>query len=501
MSGGVDVAVEPPRAETSSIPVGRASRRRGRGDAVRRKLMVADVLGLALAYALVQAFFGAAGGSDPVSSRVEIPLFVVSLPAWLVLARAMGLYDRDESRPEHTTPDDLVGVAQLVTMCVWLIFVISKVFAFADPDLGKWLIFWVLAISAVTIGRAAARLVARRSPNFVQNALIVGTDPTGQLAGRKIVQHPEYGIRLVGFVDGRPLPRRPELEGVPVLGDPDDLLDLVQTHEVDRVLVAFSGPVDRVMMGLARRLQLLGVQVDTIPRLFEAVGPTARVHAIEGLPLVSLPPTRLDRDALLLKRVFDTAVAAVSLCVAWPVLLAIAAWIKLDSPGPVFFRQTRLGLNQRPFTALKFRTMRADTSSDEHRAYISRVMSADAEPEADGLYKLERRDTVTVAGRWLRRTSLDELPQLLNVLRGDMSMVGPRPCIPYETELFAPHHFERFSVPAGITGLWQVKARGKTTFVEALEMDVVYARSWSFWRDVVLLIETPLQMLRPRGAR
>jgi lipopolysaccharide/colanic/teichoic acid biosynthesis glycosyltransferase len=144
-------------------------------------------------------------------------------------------------------------------------------------------------------------------------------------------------------------------------------------------------------------------------------------------------------------------------------------------------------MHQRPFTALKFRTMRVETSDDAHRAFISEIASANASPEAGGLYKLERSDAVTPFGRWLRRTSLDELPQLLNVIRGDMSLVGPRPCIPYETENFEPHHFERFLVPAGITGLWQVKARARSSFGEALDMDVAYARSWSFGLDLKLL--------------
>jgi len=128
-------------------------------------------------------------------------------------------------------------------------------------------------------------------------------------------------------------------------------------------------------------------------------------------------------------------------------------------------------------------------------------MSADATGENGGLYKLERPDVVTRSGRFLRKTSLDELPQLLNVLRGDMSLVGPRPCIPYETEHFEEHHFERFSVPAGLTGLWQVTARARSPFVEALELDVLYARSWSFWGDVVLLLKTPIQVFRPKATR
>ena len=194
-------------------------------------------------------------------------------------------------------------------------------------------------------------------------------------------------------------------------------------------------------------------------------------------------------------------VASILLLLLWPLLLVIALWIKRDSPGPVLFTQTRLGLDQRPFTAYKFRTMRADTSQDEHREYIRRAMDIDASSEENGVFKLERGDAVTRSGRWLRKTSLDELPQLFNVLRGDMSLVGPRPCIPYETEHFEPHHFERFSVPAGITGLWQVKARARSPFVEALEMDVLYARSWSFGLDLMLLLQTPVQVFRPKATR
>ena len=166
--------------------------------------------------------------------------------------------------------------------------------------------------------------------------------------------------------------------------------------------------------------------------------------------------------------------------------------------GPVFFRQVRLGLNMCPFTALKFRTMRLDADEGVHRDYIRQTMTSSASVGANGIYKLDR-DDVTRIGRWLRRTSLDELPQLVNVLRGDMSLVGPRPCIPYETELFQDYHFERFLVPAGLTGLWQVAARANATFGEALDMDVAYARGWTLGLDLRLLCRTPLEILRQRG--
>jgi lipopolysaccharide/colanic/teichoic acid biosynthesis glycosyltransferase len=143
--------------------------------------------------------------------------------------------------------------------------------------------------------------------------------------------------------------------------------------------------------------------------------------------------------------------------------------------------------------------MKVDTDQSEHLAYIKQTMSASAVPRDNGLYKLDRSRAITRVGRWLRRTSLDELPQLINVLRGDMSLVGPRPCLAAETELFEPHHFERFLVPAGLTGLWQVTARAKATFGEALEMDVSYARGWSLLLDLRLLLRTPVQLLRPGG--
>jgi lipopolysaccharide/colanic/teichoic acid biosynthesis glycosyltransferase len=171
----------------------------------------------------------------------------------------------------------------------------------------------------------------------------------------------------------------------------------------------------------------------------------------------------------------------------------IAVRIKLGSPGPVLFRQVRLGEGRREFMFLKFRTMYDGTRDDEHRRYIESSMDRSTASEGNGLFKLERAGSITPFGAWLRRTSLDELPQLINVLRGEMSLVGPRPCIPYETEGFEPHHFDRFLVPAGLTGLWQVTARAHSTFVEALDMDVAYARSWSLGLDLKLLLLTPVR--------
>jgi lipopolysaccharide/colanic/teichoic acid biosynthesis glycosyltransferase len=199
------------------------------------------------------------------------------------------------------------------------------------------------------------------------------------------------------------------------------------------------------------------------------------------------------------KRGLDVVLSTVLLLVFSPLFVVLAILVKLDSPGPVFFRQRRLGLYRREFTILKFRTMRAGTSDEPHRSYISDTMAGKAGVHGNGVFKLERPNDVTPLGRWLRRSSLDELPQLINVLRGDMSLVGPRPCIEYEVEFFEPHHHERFLVPAGMTGLWQVTDRGLATFREAMELDVAYARSFSLKQDLWILLRTPLKVFRLSG--
>jgi lipopolysaccharide/colanic/teichoic acid biosynthesis glycosyltransferase len=291
---------------------------------------------------------------------------------------------------------------------------------------------------------------------------------------------------------------RRDLADVALVGEPDDIVEIVESYEVDRVIVAFSRDRHEQMLHLVRALRKHDVQIDVVPRLFEAVSPTAPIHGIEGLPLLSAAPTRIPRSSRLLKRSLDIFGASLLLALTAPVIGLIALLVRRDSSGPVFFRQRRLGMDMHEFTLLKFRTMRDGTDDGPHREYLKQIMSVDALPSANNLYKLDRSDAVTRVGSWLRKTSLDELPQLFNVLRGEMSLVGPRPAIPYELELYAPHHFERFIVPAGLTGLWQVEARAHSTFGEALDLDVIYARSWSLGLDFRLLLRTPLLIIRKR---
>jgi exopolysaccharide biosynthesis polyprenyl glycosylphosphotransferase len=473
---------------------------RSRGWLIRRMLLAADVTGLTGAFLAADVLFGSSGRSDAVGLRTEFLIFFATLPAWVVLAKLHGLYERDEERVDHSTIDDVVGVFHLVTVGSWLFALGALATGLAEPKLPKLATFWLLAVLFVTSGRAAARSSSRRRIGYLQNTVIVGAGDVGQLVARKLVQHPEYGLNVVGFVDAEPKERRSDLGHLAVLGGPERLEELIALLDVERVIVAFSGDDEKHTLELIRSLRARNVQIDIVPRLFELVGPKVDVHTVEALALVGLAPARLSPSSRLLKRTLDVAIAAIGLLATAPLFAAIAFSVKRDSRGPVFFRQTRLGMNMREFSVFKFRTMTVGGDDGAHREFIRRTMSASAETEANGTFKLDQGARITPFGRLLRKTSLDELPQLLNVLRGEMSLVGPRPCIPYEVDNFAPHHFERFLVPAGVTGLWQVSARAHATFGEALDMDVAYARSWSMALDLRLLGRTPVQVLRQRRA-
>jgi exopolysaccharide biosynthesis polyprenyl glycosylphosphotransferase len=480
-------------ATQSWAEAARTHRGSRRGRIVRRRLVVADAAALLIALvvaSLVDSSFGDGVGN-------EVLVVVGVLPAWIVGARIFGLYERDEHHVEHSTIDELPTLVLFVTLGAWIGVVLSWVFDL-EWSTGTLIAFWVAACASVPLSRTVARSLARREPAYIQNTLIVGAGDVGQLVGRKLRQHPEFGIRLVGFVDADPKRMRDDLDGVPVLGTPDVISELVRENDVQRVIVAFSNDHHSLQLDLVHTLRDLDVQVDLVPRLFEAVGPVAAIHDVEGLALLTLPPVRSSWAARSTKRAIDVVTSAILLALLSPFFLWIAWRVRRDSPGPVFFRQERLGKGLRPFTLLKFRTMVVDADDAPHREYVESIMDVRATPTASNLYKLERTESTTKVGTWLRRTSLDELPQLINVVRGEMSLVGPRPCIAYETRMFEPHHFDRFDVPAGMTGLWQVSARANATFREALDLDAAYARNWSLGLDFHLLARTPAAVLRGR---
>ena len=465
----------------------------------RRRLLASDTLAVVLALFVSHAV----ASTTPLPLALEprgLALLAAGLPPWLVGVHLSGAYGRSGRRLMSAGLQDQAALGFLVVVGTGTFLLVSFMSGVAGPARDGLAVFAGSAVAFVIAGRLTVGALARRTGTFAQSAVIVGAGDVGQLVARKLLRHPEYGIRLVGFVDLPPKQWRADVSGVPIVGAIDDLSSIVVDLGVDRVIVAFSAENDQDTLARVRPLAGLNVHVDVVTRMFEMIGPRAALLDVEGVPLVSISPRTRSVALLAVKRAIDVVGAGVGLMLAAPLFLWAAWRIPRESPGPVFFRQTRLGANMQEFTMLKFRTMTADASQASHQAYLKRVMNGEQSAGAGELYKLDRSDCVTRSGRWLRRTSLDELPQLINVLQGQMSLVGPRPCLRYETEYLAARHYERFLVRPGITGLWQVKARAHASFAEALEMDVAYVRDWSLALDLVLLLRTPLEVLRQRGA-
>ena len=469
-----------------------------RASRLRKRLLIASDLAtlVAACLAIGLAMTRVWDNSTREALVAALVLSALLLPLWAGFSLVYGLYRRETRRADLTATDDVVPALTILSLSSWAI-VLAVTLSGSSIPVSLVVGLWAVSLVLVLAGRVATRSLARQWPQSVENTLIVGAGDIGQLLGRKLAQHPELGLRLVGFADDDPKAMRADLMDVPVLGAPDELEDLVREHDIHRIIMAFSNEPHYRQLELVHQLRRLDVQVDLVPRLFEAIGPVANVHYIEGLPLVALPTERRTSLGRAVKRALDIAGSAFLLVALSPLFLYIAWRVRRSSDGPILFRQERLGERMEPFQLLKFRTMRIDTDDAPHREYVRSIMDTRVSA-TNNLYKLERTDAVTKFGMWLRRTSLDELPQLINVLCGEMSLVGPRPCLAYECEFFEPHHFDRFLVPAGMTGLWQVTARARATFKEALDFDAAYARDWSLGLDLKLIMQTPGAVLRAR---
>ena len=463
---------------------------------MRRLLLVADVIGLMSAFLLALAVGPATPVADQVNVWWEVALFVASLPLWVFLARAYSLYDRDEERSDHSTVDDIFGVFQVVTIGTWSFLAITHLAGLPHPTLPRLVIFWLTAVLLVPLVRAAIRIVGRRHPAYIQNVIIVGSGEVAELLDCKIRQHPEYRLNVVGFVDsggGVSSNGTGELE---LIGATNDLPELVRAHSAHRVVVAFSDDSDEQTLEVIRELQDCKVQIDIVPRLFEVLGTNAQLHTIEGVPLVGLPAPRLSESARFLKRTLDLVGATAGLILLAPVFAIVAAWIKLDSRGPVFFRQVRMGAGEQPFRVFKFRTMVDDAELLKSEvAHLN--MHVNDDPR---MFKVPDDPRVTRVGGFLRRTRMDELPQLFNVIRGEMSLVGPRPLILDEDQYVVRWARCRLKLKPGMTGLWQVLGASDIPFDEMTKLDYLYVTNWSLREDLRLIMLTLPALARARAA-
>jgi exopolysaccharide biosynthesis polyprenyl glycosylphosphotransferase len=461
------------------------TRRRGR--VIRRSLVVADLLSISAAFGVTEIIFQGSSVVGRYGVLAEVGLFAASLPGWLVLAKVYGLYDRDEERADHSTADEVFSVFNMLAIGTFGFYAFAYLFpGLTAIPLGKVLTFLAIAIPLVVLSRGVARGICRHTAAYAQNTLIIGAGFVGQRVALKLQHHPEYGVNVVGFVDEHPRERDEELGELTVLGRVAELPGIIREFDVERVIISFSQHPHEKTLELIRDLNDIDVQVDIVPRLFEVIGPHSTIHAAEGLPLIGLAPARLDRSALALKRGMDIVGAVLGLLLLAPLFALAAVAIKLDSDGPVFFRQTRVGRGDREFEILKFRTMSADADRRKDEVvHLNKHLGGD-----ERMFKANNDPRVTRVGGFLRRRSLDEFPQLINVLRSEMSLVGPRPLIPEEH-----HHVDgwarrRLDLKPGMTGLWQVLGRDDIPFGEMVGLDYRYVTTWSLARDVKLMLMT-----------
>lgn len=428
-------------------------------------------------------------------SQVFFPLLLFS-PILLLSLKGCGMYD---TRTRVRILDRIPRTVAAVNVYVVSLLIASFLLNTTVLTRGFLVFFWGFSILFLFAGRSLLQFLlsaAGIKDIVMRNTLIVGSGNVGKEVARKLLRHETFGLRPVGFIDDDPLYtvfREPELRGLRVLGRMKDLCHIIGDFNVEKVVIAFSVASSEDLLNLASKCNKLGVECSIVPRLFEVITDEIKVTEIGGIPLIRLREKKVEGYKRFLKALEDYLLAAIVLLLIWPLLLVTAIAIKLDSPGPVLFKQKRLGKDGKFFSCLKFRSM-VDNADDikEDLLHLN---------ECEGvLFKIAEDPRVTRVGKWIRRFSIDELPQVFNVLAGHMSLVGPRPPVQEEVDLYKGWHIQRLNVKPGITGLWQVSGRSDLPFDEMVKLDLYYIETWSLWQDFKIIVRTTAAVFSCQGA-
>ncbi|HEY3728956.1 MAG TPA: sugar transferase [Solirubrobacteraceae bacterium] len=456
-----------------------------RRDAVmRRALAIGDVLATYLALGFALDVIGGA-------SIHPRPAILLLAPFVVLVSKGLGLYDRDQHLLRKTTIDEIPTILHL---CVfWALTFWLGEWLFVGAPLRRAQIFamTIVGFGLTVAARSLARGLAVKATPPERCILIGNADDAARTANKLSSSSGVSAVLLgrLGFSEaGADQARR---ENFPVLGTWRELARVVRAHAVERVIIAPGGDEESVL-DCVRLVKALGVKVSVLPRLLEVVGSSAMFDEIDGITLLGVRQYGLSKSSALLKRLVDVVGAVVGLVLLAPVFVILAVAIRVDSPGPPFFRQLRIGRRGERFSMLKFRTMVKD--ADELKARVRHLNEVDG-----GLFKIGDDPRITRVGRFLRRTSVDELPQLFNVLKGDMSLVGPRPLVQDEDALIEGWRRRRLAVKPGMTGLWQVFGSARIPMHEMVKIDYIYGANWSVWLDVKILLRTLPYMVTRRG--
>ena len=425
--------------------------------------------------------------------RVYVPFAVVLTALLLIAYKLNGVYDQ---RRGASWFDEAYSILSGTTTGILIMVAITF---FYRPRYYSRLLFLyagLLIIVLLGLSRLVRSLLwgwLRRRGIGVERVLIVGAGEVGRAVMRSIMAQPELGYQVVGFVDDDPERGRTDIGRFKALGGIENLPRVVQDEDIDEVIITLPWMHHRKILSIMRECERGRVRARIVPDLFQLSISRVKVEDLGGIPVIGLREVSISGWNLALKRAVDLAVALAGLILLSPLFLLIAIAIKLDSPGPVLFKQVRVGKGGRPFVLYKFRSMRVGAEKELPKL-------RDLNETTGPIFKMRDDPRCTRVGRFLRRTSLDELPQFYNILRGEMSLVGPRPPLPSEVEQYQEWHKKRLEVRPGMTGLWQISGRSELSFDEMCLLDIYYAESWSLMLDIKILFKTIPALLLGRGA-
>ncbi len=448
-----------------------------------------DIVAVTLSYYLAKTVAHEIGWDSGKPIHLGWPIFL-TVAVWPCVFAIYGLYDL--RRPTHATAE-LQRLFNAILMSV-LVVVLITVAVPIDPS--RSFIVWLLGFSMVAV--VTGRLLTRRVSHTLnakaitsQVTLIAGTNDEARALARTLQRRSWMGYRVCGFVEVTPS-GLDVMDGLPVLGTVENIAQVTRDNGVRSVIIAGSAAGGATLQSIDSALSA-DVSVRVTPGLANLGASRVILEPIDGMALFSLRRHRFSRRQRLVKRTLDIVVTSVALVVSAPLMIGIAIAVKMSSPGPVLFRQRRVGEQEKEFTIFKFRTMIVGAHAQRD--------GLEAHNEADGLlFKMRRDPRVTKVGRFLRRTSLDELPQLFNVLLGEMSLVGPRPALPEETTRYAESQRGRLRVKPGVTGLWQVNGRHDLVFDDYVRYDLFYVENWSLTMDLYILFKTIPALLSGSGS-
>jgi exopolysaccharide biosynthesis polyprenyl glycosylphosphotransferase len=447
----------------------------------RRMLLVADVIAIAAAFAL----------TVQLSSRSLHLTWaaVVVMPFLLVGAKVSGLYDRDEALLRKSTLDEAPRLFHVATLCALLAWLLGGLVVAGELRPRQALLLWPILAGMLMLARTLARALALRiSPS--ERCLFIGDDASAAMVRSKLTGHAGVNAEIVAQMD---------LDSVaPWSADVfsrerlREVRDMARRLDVHRVIIAPRSADASDTLHLVRTLKTVGVKVSVLPRLLEVVGCSIEFDDLHGVTVMGVRRSDLTRSSRAVKRAFDLVCTSLGLLAVGPLMLLIALAIKLDSKGPVFFRQLRVGQHGRRFRMFKFRTMveNAEALKDSLR---------DRNEAQEGLFKIAEDPRVTRVGRLLRKTALDELPQLFNIVRGEMSLVGPRPLVVEEDNRIEGWERQRSTLIPGMTGPWQILGPARVPLREMVAIDYLYMANWSLWADVKILLRTVPHVIGRRG--